>query len=239
MGAPVVSPVPWSVEWYRRYPMTYPKLSGWGGKTAGAGAGDLGGDLSLDTGGAAQPAICIDGEYANATATFAGNAIGGKIFTVGYRIQAVITVMNAINASNRDSQVGIGLGFSGAEVSDSPTAGTVRLYARCDSNPVTFELFTAPGGSVPGTFWTMPTLPTGPNFFASTRLTLIFFPGIAYGIVDGRLGAVATGASVPTAATARGAIDVGPGMYTRCGPAVADETIGGFRGFQVERIGRP
>ena len=239
MGAPVVSPVPWQSEFYRKYPQTVVNsIYGWGGKSAGATAVVLGGNLALDTGGATQPAICIDGELADVTACMAGNGISGNIFTIPVIIQSVITVMNAINATSRESQVGIGLGFSGAEVGSSPAAPTVRLYARCDSNPVTYELFTAPGGSVPGTFWTMPGI-TGMNFFQSARLMLIYQPGVAFGFVNGVLGAVATGASVPIASSGRGGIDVGPGRYVKCGSAVADETIGQFYAFQVERLGRP
>jgi hypothetical protein len=240
---PQLSAVPFQTELYRRNPRSYVELINWGGKSGGATSAIIGGTWNLDTGlSAGASLICITAEYEQTGELLAGtgtNTIASKyIWNTPIILWTCLEVETAANPNDRHSQAGLTIGGAGAEVTDNPNGATVRLYARCDTNPYTYEIFTAHGNGAAGVFTPLTGIPTG-GHFVSQRLMLVVLPGVSVqGYVNGVLGATVTGASIPDNATATAA-DQAAGVYVRCSPNANDETIARFAGFQVERIGRP
>jgi hypothetical protein len=201
----------------------------------------LGGRWFLDTSlSAGASLICIEAELSEIAiglATVGNNSQSKLMWGAPIILWTEMELETTANANDRHSQAGLTFGGAGAEVSDNPSGPTVRLYARGDSNPFSYEIFTAKGSGAAGVFTPLTGIPTG-GHFVYQRLMLVIIPGASVqGYVNGVLGATVTGASIPDATI--NLSDQGAGVYVRTSANANDETIAAFAGFQVERIGRP
>lgn len=243
MSLPQLSAVPFQTELYRRNPRHYVKLLGWGGKSPGASVVELGGRWQADTGlSSGASLVCNETELDQVAIQLAGNYNISQSRNM-WKVPAIIAwtemeVENAINPlpADRHNQAGIRIGAATTEINDNPNGPTVKLYARNDTNPSTFEVSTARGSGAATTFTPLTGVGTL-GHFVSCRLMLIYTPAAVFAFVNGVLGATVTGASLPD-----GTIDFsdqGVGVYVQCSANANDETVASFCGFSAERVGRP